>query len=129
MEVTTDLAMWTSLVSFLLPVLVAVIQQPRWQPRTRALVAALSSLVAGVGTVYLTDPDALDAGLTTTVVLTMLVASTAVYRAWWKPVGIRVLESATSPGDDTLEEGIALLGGGLTDAEAKGLVPGPRVHQ
>lgn len=129
MEVTTDLAMWTSLVSFLLPVLVAVIQQPRWQPRTRALVAALSSVVAGVGTVYLTDPGALDAGLTTTVVLSMLVASTAVYRAWWKPVGIRVLESATSPGDDTLEEEQALLDGGLTDAEVVNLVPGPSVHQ
>lgn len=99
-----DLAMFTALVGFFMPIVISVVQQPRWQPRTRTLVAILSSIIAGGGTVYLTDPGMLTNGTTmTTVILTVLIASTTSYRAVWIPLGLRQLESRTSLGDDTFE--------------------------
>lgn len=106
MDISNDIVMWSAIVAFFMPVIITFIQQPRWTQRTRAIVAAITSGVAGLGTVYFTDPDAFltDGSLTTSVVLTVIIASTAAYQHFWKPVGIRALESATSPGDDTLEQ-------------------------
>jgi hypothetical protein len=93
-------------------------------------VAAASSLVAGAGIVYFTDPEALTSAQALAVVLSVLVSSTAVYRSFWKPVGIRVIESATSPGDDTIEEELAIANGGLDEEEVLDTsVSGPEVQQ
>ena len=103
-NVSSDLAMWTALVAFIMPVLVAVVQKPKWKQQTRALVTAGVSIVVGGGTVYFTKPSLFDDGTAmTTVILTVLVGSTAAYNTFWKPLGIRKLEDATSPGDDTLQ--------------------------
>lgn len=102
-EQLTDLAMWTTIVAFFVPIIVSFIQQPRWQPWTRAVVGAVVSGAAGAGTVYFATPGLFDTGVTPTVVLTVIMASIASYRGFWKQVGLRRVESATSPGDDTLE--------------------------
>ena len=98
----TDLTMWTALVGFFVPVVVSVVQQPKWMPRTRALGAVLISGIAGLGTVYFTTPSLFDTGITATVMLTVAMAATAAYNTFSKPVGIRTLEDLTSPSDLTL---------------------------
>lgn len=98
-----QLTQWTMLVGILTPVVTAVIQQPRWHRRTRALVAAVVSAVAGTLTVYFTDPSSLDSGITLTVILAIVTASTATYNSIWKPLGLRSLEDVTSPNDHTLD--------------------------
>lgn len=98
-----NLTQWTMLVGILTPVITSVIQQPRWRRSTRALMAVLVSILMGVGTVYFTDPSALDSGMTVTVVLGILTASTASYKTLWEPLGIRKLENITSPNDYTMD--------------------------
>lgn len=109
METASDLAMWTALVAFAMPVLVALVQRPRWQQHTRAIVTGIVSIIVGGGTVYFTTPSLFDDGTAmTTVILTVLVGSTAAYNTFWKPLGIRRLEDATSPGDTTIADENAL---------------------
>ena len=93
----TDLAMWTAIVASFLPVLVAFLQQPRWSQGVRVAVSTIASGIAGLGTVYFTNADLFDTRITPTVVLTVIIASQAAYRAFWKPAGIKKLELATSP--------------------------------
>ena len=96
-----DLTMWTAIVSFALPLLVAVIQQPRWGSKARVLVATMSSIVAGFGTVYFTSPEQFNGSTTATVILTIMVASTAVYESYWSSTGItNMIEIKTSPNDE-----------------------------
>lgn len=96
----TDLEMWTLLVGALLPALIAVIQQPQWSCRLRAVVTVVACLVAGGGTA------GLDGQLTgrsvVTSVLTVLVTALATYHGFWKPSGIAAaVEGLTSSADVT----------------------------
>ena len=93
----TDLAMWTAIVSFFMPLLISVVQQPTWTARTRSLVAAASSAVAGLGTVYFTSPDLFDTRVTPTVVLTVIMGSIAAYRGFWRTSGVSpIIEEKTT---------------------------------
>jgi hypothetical protein len=93
----TDLAMWTAIVSFFMPLVISVVQQPSWTQRTRALVGAVTSGIAGLGTVYFTTPQLFDTRLTPTVVLTVIMASIAAYRGFWKQTGTSpAIEKATT---------------------------------
>lgn len=101
MSETSDLTMWLAIQSFFLPVLVSVVQQPRWQPATRTLVAAVVFGLAGVGTTYFTSPDLFTAQTAVTAVLASIVAGTAAYKSVWKPLGISAVENATTRGGNT----------------------------
>lgn len=45
-------ALFSVLVGFFLPMVVAVINQPHWSDQVRGLMAMVSSIVAGAGTAY-----------------------------------------------------------------------------
>jgi hypothetical protein len=88
-----DLVMFAALVGTFMPPLVAVIQQPRWSPITRAIVVIVSCVLVGAGTA------ALEGQLTgqrwTTAALIVGTAAVTAYRMFWKPAATRI-EYATS---------------------------------
>ncbi len=97
-----DLVMFSALVGTFMPVLVAVIQQPRWSPIVRALVVVASSVAVGAGTA------ALEGTLTgqrwTTAALIVGTAAVAAYRMFWYRAAAQI-EAKTSgepvPGEAT----------------------------
>ena len=90
-------AMFALIIGFLLPLLVAVFQQPRWSDPIRAAVALLVSLLAGAGTAYFAGDLGLRPETLVTDTLIIFVAAIAAYRGWWKPTGIApAIEKVTS---------------------------------
>ena len=82
----TNFQMWSLIVGFVLPPVLAVIQQSGWSDRLRAVVAFLACAVAGAGVAYfqgdLTAKRFVEAGLV------VLVTAIATYRNFWKPTGV-----------------------------------------
>lgn len=93
----TNLQMWSLLVGFLAPLLIAAVQQPKWTSKTRAIVQVLSSLVIGAGTALFNGQ--LDSVKnTTSAILVVLVASMSSYESVWKKTGwTAAIEAKTSP--------------------------------
>lgn len=92
-----DLEMWSLLVGAVMPLVVAVAQQPKWTEKTRAIVALVACLAAGGVTAWLSGD--LNAKGVTSAVLTVLVAALATYKGFWKPTGFApAVEVRTSPG-------------------------------
>lgn len=83
----TNLQMWALVVGFLLPPVLAVIQQTNWSDRLRAVVAFLACLVAGIGTV-LVQLDHWDWKDVVSTSLLILVTAISTYHAFWKKTGI-----------------------------------------
>lgn len=88
---------WTILVSFLLPLAVAAINQAHWAPALKALVSFLCCLVtAAVDVVIQGNWNGHD--MAGTLILVAFVAYTS-YRLFWKPSTIAPqIEVATSTG-------------------------------
>jgi len=87
--------MWALIVGFLLPPLLAIIQQPSWPAPVRSVVAFVACAAAGAGTAYfqgdLTGERFVEAGLV------VLVTSIATYKGFWKPTTVAPkVENATS---------------------------------
>lgn len=95
-----DIQMWMLVVGFFSPVVISILQQPRWPDSMRATVAFLFSAVVAVVTYMLNGGSfAFDnaRGLVTSI-LTVLVTTIATYKGFWKPTGISpAVESNTSP--------------------------------
>jgi len=91
----SNLAMWSAVVGFFLPAVIAVIQQPTWSQGVRAAVTFLVSIVAGAGTAYFTgDLNGVDWVSAT---LIILVSAISVYKGLYQPTGIAPkIETATS---------------------------------
>lgn len=86
------------LVGALLPLLTAVVQQPRWSRRQRSLAAAGLSLAAGVVVVLLGGGFAhgLEDPLFT--IAAVMAAAEATYEKVWQPKGVAAaIERVTSP--------------------------------
>ena len=82
----TNFQMWSLIVGFLLPPVLAVVMQSSWSDRLKAVVAFTSCAVAGAGVAYfqgdLTGKRFVEAGLV------VLVTAVATYRNFWRPTGI-----------------------------------------
>lgn len=91
-----NVARWALIIGFLMPLLVAVIEQPKWPDWVRAVVAAILCIIAGGMQVYVMGQ--FNAADLTTSILIILVEAIAVYQAFWKKVGIKTLENATTIG-------------------------------
>lgn len=92
----TDSQMWSLIVGFLAPLLVAVVERPGWPKWLRTVVAAGFSIAAGTGTVWLTGN--LDGRSVVTSILLVAVTSMAAYKGLWKPASVTLrIEAATSP--------------------------------
>lgn len=99
-EPTSDVSLggqWSLVVGFLMPLLIAVIQQPAWKKDVKATVAFFACLCAAV--VQLSIEGKLDfKHFMPTVVLT-LVTAISTFQHFWKPTGIAdAIEKGTSPG-------------------------------
>lgn len=94
----SQLVMWNLIVAFLLPHVIAVIQQPKFSETLRAVIAAVVSIIGGGLTAYFND----DFGNWHDVVgsiLIVLVGAITFYENLWKNTGIpQKIEVSTSPG-------------------------------
>ena len=91
-----ELALWSMLVGFFSPPVVAVIQQSKWTARTQAIVAFVFYLVVGAVTALLSG--VFNTASLVTAVLVIFVTAANSYRELWKKTGVTgKIESATSP--------------------------------
>ena len=98
----SDLVMWSLILGFVSPLIIAVIQQPKFHEGARAIITFLYCVVVGVGTAFfegrLTGQRAI------TSVLIVLVSAITTYRGLWRPTGAApAVEAATSPGDASVQ--------------------------
>lgn len=92
----TNLVLWSTIVGFFAPPVIAIVQQAKWSNRVRAAVTFALAALAGAGTAYfqgdLTGRRFVESGLI------ILVAGIATFQGFWKPTGITpAIENATSP--------------------------------
>ena len=82
----TNFQMWSLIVGFFLPPVLAIVQQTKWSSALRAIVAFLACALAGAGVAYfqgdLTGKRFIEAGLV------ILVTAVATYQSFWKPTAI-----------------------------------------
>lgn len=95
MELDGNLALWSAIVGFIMPNVLAVIQQPGWSSRTRSLLAFVAALGAAAGTIYFRGEFNTEDILTS--VLAIVVTAQATYQGLWKPSGVApAIEQKTS---------------------------------
>lgn len=94
-----DTASWALIAGVLTPILVSLVQQPRWSQSLRAIVALVVAVIVGVLTV-LANGGFADASGSLGIIALVLVASNTAYKTFWKPTGVApVIEDKTSPGN------------------------------
>lgn len=97
-------------VGSLLPLLIAVVNQPHWSAKVRTILSVAVSGLAGLVT-YVTE-NGLEfdsASAVVVAVVGVILASVASYQSIWKPSGIaRRIENATSRQSPVLEENIPI---------------------
>jgi tetrahydromethanopterin S-methyltransferase subunit C len=82
----TDTAMWTVIVSFFAPIVLAFIVAQTWPTWAKAVAAFVFSAIVGIVTALLTGSyDGL--GIPSTILLSLVVSITA-YSSFWSKVGI-----------------------------------------
>lgn len=91
----SNLEMWSLIVGFLLPPVLALIMQSKWPTQFKAIIAFVGCAIAGAGTAYfqgdLTGRRWIEAGLL------ILVASISTYHGLWKPTKVApAIESKTT---------------------------------
>lgn len=92
------LVLWSTIVGFVLPPVLAVLMQSRWRPEVKGLVAFLACLVAATGTVTLQGHLGDGTALTTSFLL-IFTGAIATYRLYWRPTGIApTIERTTDVG-------------------------------
>jgi hypothetical protein len=78
--------MWSLIVGFALPPVLAILMQSKWPAQFQAIVAFVACALAGAGTAYfqgdLTGRRFVESGLV------VLVASIATYHGFWKPTKV-----------------------------------------
>lgn len=95
MESVKDTASWAALIGAVLPLLIAVIQQPRWSSQVRQIVSIVISVIAGLGTVLASGNFDVQNLLVTIVAL--IGAAQASYALIFKPTGAaQKIEKATT---------------------------------
>jgi len=78
--------MWSLLVGFFLPPVIALIQRKGWSDGIRALVAFAACIVAALGTCYFNG--SLDGRSLVSATLTVVVTAIATYKGFWHKTGV-----------------------------------------
>jgi hypothetical protein len=105
--VVLDTVSWGLILGVLTPLATALVQQPRWGTKTRAVVGALVAIVVGVVT-CLANGDIESGQTVLATVAVVLVAAQATYKGFWQPTRIAPkVEAATSPGAPAVAGGDA----------------------
>jgi hypothetical protein len=94
--VSETLALWSTIVGFLLPPVMAVVMQARWRPELKGVVVFLACLVAATGTVSLQGQIGDVTALMTSILLIFAGVITT-YRLYWRPSGIAPLVERRTP--------------------------------
>lgn len=88
-------ALWAIIIGFMLPALIAFVNQVDWSSQSKGIVALISSLVAGTGTAYFAgqwQPEDVVRSI-----MIVLILSQIAYVTFWKPTRIAPsIEQATS---------------------------------
>lgn len=91
----SNLEMWSLVVGFLLPILIAVIQQEAWPSWLRSVTMFVICLIAAAGTVYFQGRFDLQDYVTSA--LLIVVTAIGTYKGIWQPTGIApALEHVTT---------------------------------
>lgn len=91
-----NLTMWTLIVGFLLPTVIAVVQRPTFSKRVRTVITASFCAVGGAGTAFFNDEFV--ARDIVTSILIVGVSTITFYNGFWKTTGITpAIEAKTSP--------------------------------
>lgn len=91
-----DLVLWSTLVGMISPLIVALIQQPKFNKGAKAVITMLYCLIAAAGTAYF--EGRLTGARFATAFLIVFVAAIASFQGFWKPTGIAdKVEQKTSP--------------------------------
>ncbi len=94
-----SLALWSTIVGFLLPPVLAVVMQARWRPEVKGMVAFVACLIAATGTVTIQGQIGDGTALTTSFLL-IFSGAIATYRLYWHPTGITpAIERPTESSD------------------------------
>lgn len=94
----SDLEMWSGLVAFFLPLVIAIAQQPRFSNALRVAIMVVFCIVASVVTTALQGD--LDWHRWYHSLLVLGIATIAFYNGVWKPAGVAGrVETATAPSD------------------------------
>jgi biotin transporter BioY len=97
-----DTAAWGLIAGVLAPLLISVVQQPRWSGRTRVAVHVAASVAIGLLTCLANGTLDSDAQTVLSVVALVLVSSSATYGRIFKPSGVSAaIENKTSPSSRT----------------------------
>jgi hypothetical protein len=92
----TTLQMWALVAGFLSPPVIALIQQPKWPSRLRAVITFAWSLILAAVTVGINGDFTGRKWIE--VSLTILVSAIATYHGLWKPTEIAPkIETVTTP--------------------------------
>jgi hypothetical protein len=91
----TDLVQWSALIGFLLPLLVAIVQQSHWSSKVRTIIGVIAVLVTSFVTTAVEGKLTWDRWAESLVVVFVL-AMTA-YKSVWVPLGAApFIEAKTS---------------------------------
>jgi hypothetical protein len=101
-----DLAQWSALVGFLLPLLVAVIQRPSFSKPMRTVIGIIASAIAAFFTAWAQDKLSL-AGWANSFIF-VAITSWTTYLAVWVPAGAAAwVEAKTTPGATVVKDATA----------------------
>lgn len=106
--IQTEIVATILAVGGLLPLLIAVVNQPHWSARTRTILAVIVSGLSGLVT-YVTENGLVfeSTSSVVTVVVGIILTSVTAYQTIWKPSGVaRKIENITSSHSPNLEEDI-----------------------
>jgi hypothetical protein len=82
----TNAQLWTAVLGYLLPPVIAIMNQPRWSGAAKGLLMLVVAVVDGLGSAYFTDQ--FTGEWIVTCILLAAVAIGVAYRTVWKPSGI-----------------------------------------
>lgn len=87
---------WSFILGLGMPLLIAVVQQPKWSDMTRRIVAVALSAAVGLGNAYFSNRwNAADIGAN---VVLVIAAAQAAFNLFYSPSGTtKAIERATSP--------------------------------
>jgi uncharacterized membrane protein YfcA len=95
-----NLEMWSLIVGFLLPIVIAFIQQEKWSEVIRSVTMFIVCVIAATGTVYFSGHFNLQDLVTSA--LLIIVTAIGTYKGIWQPTGIApALEHVTSASHST----------------------------
>ena len=96
MELNQDLVMWATIVGFVSPLIISIIQQPKFNEGAKAIITFLYCLVTSFITVILEGRFTQERFITC--MLFVFVTAITAYKGLWKPTGASpAIEQATSP--------------------------------